>query len=50
MTCPQDHITGKHFARELAAEQTLENLYAFSDKLAKAHDLIVRNGCCECKK
>ena len=33
LTCPTDH-NGVHFARELAEEQTLENLQKFSDKLA----------------
>lgn len=35
LTCPTD-IDGVHFARELAVEQSLKNLYAFSDRLAKA--------------
>lgn len=33
MACPTD-VEGKHYARELAQEQTMENLVAFSDKLA----------------
>lgn len=37
MACPKD-TEGKHYARELAAEQTLENLVAFSDKLQEYWD------------
>lgn len=32
MACPRD-MEGNHYARELAEEQTLENLALFSDKL-----------------
>lgn len=32
--CPMDY-EGHYYARELAEEQTLENLYAFSDRLAE---------------
>jgi hypothetical protein len=39
MTCPSDD-QGNHYARELVAEQTLENLQAFSDKLARAYQLL----------
>lgn len=35
MTCPTD-IEGNYYSRELAQEQTLANLQAFSDKLARA--------------
>ena len=31
-------MKGEHFARELAHEQTLYNLRAFSDRLAQAHE------------
>lgn len=31
-------MTGEHYARELAHEQTLPNLRAFSDRLAEAHE------------
>lgn len=37
MTCPRDDH-GIYYARELVHEQTLENLQAFSDKLARAYD------------
>jgi len=49
MTCPMNY-DGQHYARELAAEQTLENLYAFSDRLARAHNLLVCSGSCDCKQ
>lgn len=37
MACPRDQ-EGEHYARELAQEQTLENLVAFSDKLQEYWD------------
>lgn len=37
MTCPRD-AQGAYYARELANEQTLENLVAFSDKLQECQD------------
>lgn len=39
LCCPRDD-NGVHYARELAAEQTLENLQAFSDKLARGWDMM----------
>lgn len=39
LTCPRDD-RGIHYARELAHEQTLENLQAFSDKLARGWDIM----------
>jgi len=47
LTCPTN-INGEHVAPELAREQTLENLYAFSDRLAKAHALLKKKGLCKC--
>lgn len=38
-TCPRD-AAGTHYARELAQEQTLENLQAFSDHLAETYERI----------
>lgn len=49
MTCPKN-AAGQFVARQLAEEQTLENLAAFSDQLKAAHDLLVKNGNCKCKK
>lgn len=46
--CPTN-INGDYVATELAEEQTLENLYAFSDRLAKLHDeVLVPDGRCRC--
>lgn len=39
--CPMDY-SGRYYARELAEDQTLENLYAFSDRLAEVWDRIER--------
>ncbi|HSR79082.1 MAG TPA: hypothetical protein VLN57_21090 [Xanthobacteraceae bacterium] len=39
LTCPRD-AEGTHYARELAQEQTLENLQAFSDKCAKGWEMM----------
>ncbi len=41
MTCPRDG-EGNYYARELAQEQTIENLQAFSDKLARAWEHMQR--------
>jgi len=41
LTCPMN-VDGQYYARELAEEQTLENLQAFSDKLVKAYDYMMR--------
>lgn len=41
MTCPTDHA-GRHYARELAVEQTLANLYAFGDRLRKGYAFMRR--------
>jgi len=39
LCCPLDHA-GKPYARELAREQTLENLERFSDKLAQGYEIM----------
>jgi len=39
LTC-STNLNGEYIAPELAREQTLENLSAFSDRLQKAHDMI----------
>ena len=39
LACPTD-ANGVYYARELAQEQTLENLQAFSDKLARCYEFI----------
>jgi hypothetical protein len=43
LCCPRD-AAGIFYARELAHEQTLENLQAFSDKLARGYALLVEKG------
>ncbi len=40
LTCPLGH-DGHYYARELAAEQTLENLQLFSDRLQQAWLLMI---------
>ena len=47
LACPVNH-NGEHYSRELANEQTLENLAVFSEKLDRAHDVLVKNGHCTC--
>lgn len=49
MTCPKN-MSGQFVARQLATKQTLDNLAAFSDQLKAAHDMLVKNGTCKCKK
>jgi len=39
LCCPMDHA-GQYYARELIEEQTLDNLQRFSDRLARAWELI----------
>lgn len=39
LTCPLG-ADGHYYARELAADQTLENLQAFSDKLQRGWELM----------
>ena len=49
MTCPTN-MDGDFVAPELAEEQTLENLYAFGDRLRTAHDKHLRGGDrCACR-
>jgi len=39
LCCPTDR-KGHYYARELAEDQTLENLQRFSDRLARAWELV----------
>lgn len=48
MACKRD-LKGNLFAPELAQQQTLENLEAFSARLAHVHEILVEKGLCECK-
>lgn len=43
LACPRDN-DGNFYARELAEEQTLENLQVFSDKLAKCYAILKERG------
>ena len=43
------NINGEFIAKELAQEQTLDNLYSFGDRLEKDHERIVERGRCECE-
>lgn len=47
LCCPRQH-DGQHYARELANEQTLENLQKFSDKLDEGHRHLKKAGLCRC--
>lgn len=40
--CPRDRGTGEFIARELVEEQTLENLYAFGDRLREIYGKMKR--------
>ena len=42
--CCRTDYDGQFIASELAEEQTLENLQAFSDRLAKGYERIKRRG------
>lgn len=47
----ETNVHGEYMARELMYGQALENLYAFGDRLRKAHDeVIVPHGRCRCAK
>lgn len=48
LACNRDGA-GNLYARELATEQTLKNLDAFSTRIDKAHDFLAERGKYECK-
>jgi len=48
LTCATNY-KGEFIARELAHEQSVVNLEAFSDRLEKAHKEIVRIKGCDCE-
>lgn len=48
LACPTNY-NGEHFARELANEQTIDNLLLFSDKLVRCHEIMEKAGRCRCK-
>lgn len=39
-TACDTNVAGEFVARELTEEQTLDNLYAFGDRLQRVHDMI----------
>ena len=39
----QTNYAGQYIARELVAEQTLENLVAFGERLARTHEILRKN-------
>ena len=47
LACPTN-ISGEFIAPELAETQNLENLQHFSERLAKAHQILIDNDQCEC--
>ena len=47
--CTKGYDDGRLYARELMEEQTLENLYAFGEKIASLHDRMVKRGTCSCR-
>lgn len=50
LACPTG-LDGKPYAPELAVNQTLDNLHAFSERLAMLHDtVLVKRGLCKCLK
>lgn len=42
MTCPTNY-DGEFYARELVAEQTLDNLYAFGDRLRAMYAILKKS-------
>ena len=49
MTCSTNK-EGDFVARELAQEQSLENLSCFSDRLGVMHEILKENGRCKCEE
>lgn len=47
--CPTN-IAGSFIAPELAEEQTLDNLDAFSARLDRVHALLEARGLCDCRR
>lgn len=47
LACPTN-LKGQYIAPELAREQTLENLHAFSLRLDEAHAYLAAHGGCRC--
>ena len=49
LCCPKS-VNGEYLARELTAEQSLENLEAFSKRLEEGHNRLVDGGQCDCQE
>ena len=49
MAC-QTNLKGEFIAKELAVEQSIHNLFSFSERLAEIHIALVGYGSCECKE
>lgn len=47
MSCPTNN-DGEYIARQLIHDQSLDNLQEFSDFLAERHEILVKNGSCDC--
>jgi len=48
LTCPTN-LKGEYIDRYTAREQTIENLELFSTDLDEAHDILIKNGHCDCQ-
>ncbi len=48
LTCETNNAR-QFIAKELAAEQTLDNLFAFGDRLNRYHAMLVQIGNCSCE-
>lgn len=46
----ETNLKGEFVAKELAREQTLENLDAFSARLERAHTVMREQGLCRCRE
>ena len=46
----QTNERGEYVARELAFEQTLDNLEAFGDRLHSVHEMLEERGGCRCSE
>ena len=44
----ETNLRGEFIAKELVREQTVDNLFTFSDRLNKCHKFLVKRGACRC--
>lgn len=47
LSCAQN-LQGDYVARELVEDQSMENLQLFSNKFARAHEILKQAGQCDC--